>query len=119
MLNTKKIETQFQKMLHGTIKDKIFVTIEDYNPNTDEGIVIFLNEDFDEIYRCDPKMIQHLVWYLENPKKNYKKALNSNSPLDHAFVILDQQTGKRTIDDWNDESHKLLKILYELRKKYQ
>lgn len=106
-------------MLHNDIKDKLFFSIEDYNFDTGEGIVIFLDENFDEIYKCNPKMIHRLAWYLENPIKNYTKALNSNSSIDYAFVILDQKTGKRTIDDWNNESDKLLQTLFKLRKKYQ
>lgn len=118
-MNTKQLEKDFQKMLHSDLKDKLFFTIEDYQFDTDEGIIVFLDENFDELYRCDPRMIHHLFWYLSNPKKNYTKALKGDNPLTHALVIIDQQTGKRTIDDWSDESNDLLKLFYELRKKYQ
>jgi hypothetical protein len=119
MMNAKKFEKEFQKILHPDIKDKLFVTIEDYNFDTDEGIVVFLDEYFDEFYTCDPRMIHHLQWYLSNPKKNYTKALMGDNPLTHALVIIDKQTGKRTIDDWSNEKDELLKLFYELRKKYQ
>jgi hypothetical protein len=118
-MTTKQMEQKFQKMLHSDIKDKIFISIEDYQLETSQGIVVFLDEDFDVLYRSDPRMMHHISWYLENPKKNYTKALHSNNFLDNALAILDQQTGLRTINDWSEETNELLIIFFELRKKYQ
>ena len=114
-----QLENAFQKSIHPDLKNKLFISVEDYQIDTDEGIIVFLDENFDEIYKFDPRMIFHLKWYLENPSKHYNTALNSSNPLDNVLAIIDKQTGSRCIDDWKNESNQLIKICYLLRKKYK
>ena len=98
-----QLENAFQKTIHPDLKNKLFISVEDYQIDTDEGIIVFLDENFDEIYKFDPRMIFHLKWYLENPSKHYNTALNSSNPLDNVLAIIDKQTGSRCIDDWKNE----------------
>lgn len=118
MMNTKQLENTFYKMIHPSLKDKVFISIEDYVFETDEGIIVLLDENFDELFRFDPRMIHHLFWYLKDHKKNYSKALISTHPLDTVLVLLDKQTGIRCLKDWKSESDDTIKFFYKLREKY-
>lgn len=119
MMTIKKLEKLFEKTIHSDLKGELYLTVEHYDVDTDKGIVVFLDKDFESIYECTPKMLQHIYWYFENPKKNYKKAISSNHEYDRALAIIDQLTGKRTLDDWKQDDSEIVKTFYELRKKYQ
>lgn len=118
-MTTKQLETAFQKMLHSDIKGELFFALTDYDVESGKGRVSFMDRDFEELYECGFKMSQILNWYLSNPKKNYPKALHSDVGFERAMAVIDQQTGVRCIDDWNDDADELVQIFYELRKKYQ
>ena len=120
-MTQKQIENKFTKVLHPSLKNNLFINIVDYSFDTDEGIVEFLDEDFNILYKFDPRMFKHLYWYLQNPDVNYQKALNSNNPLDNVLAIIDKNTGKRSLDDWHPKNHndELITFFYNLRKKFQ
>ena len=118
-MTSKQLDKAFQKMLHSDIQGELYFSIEDYNPDSERGWIVFMDKDFEELYRCSPKMHQILEWYLSSPKKAYSKALNSATGYERALAVLDQQTGMRCIDDWNDDEDTLVQTFYELRKKYQ
>ena len=43
-----QLENAFQKTIHPDLKNKLFISVEDYQIDTDEGIIVFLDENFDE-----------------------------------------------------------------------
>lgn len=120
MLSTKKIENDFNRMLHPDLLTRVYFSIENFDKTSETGIVVLLDEDFNELFRFDDsKGLDYFIWYLKDPQKNYNKALNSNNPYDNIFAILDKQTGKRTLDDWKDSKDILIDFFYNLRKKFQ
>mgnify|MGYP006935326124 CR=1 FL=1 len=116
-MTSKQLEKSFKKMLHNDIKNILDFAIEDWNSKSESGWVVFM-EDFEEVYRCSPKMFQALNWYLSNPKKNHTQAKNSNSGYDRALALMDSNTGSRTLYEFEEDKDSLVILILNLRKKY-
>ena len=117
-MTAKQLNKAFKKMLHPDLKDEIEFSIEDWNNDRESGWVIFLDADFEELFRCSPKMYQALQWYLTNPKVKHSQAKNSDSGYDRALSLLDANTGSRHIEDYSDDKDELVQMFYQLRKKF-
>jgi hypothetical protein len=115
-MHSKQLQKAFKKMLHGDIKEQLDFTIEDWNKET--GWIVFV-DNFEDIFRCSPKMMQVLQWYLTNPKLRHAQAKNSESGYDRGISLMDKNTGARHIEDYANDKDKFVQKIYQLRKKYQ
>lgn len=118
-MTTKQINIKFENNLHPSLKNKLFLNILEYSYDTEEGIVEFLDENFDTLVRFEPPMFKHLYWFLSNPEQNYTKALNSDKVYDNILAIINKNTGSRVLDDWKNHKFSDIRFFYDLRKKYQ
>jgi len=117
-MNSKQLQNAFKKMLHGDIKKQLDFTIDEWNNDRETGWVTFM-DDFEDIFRCSPKMVQALQWYLTNPKLRHGQAKNSESGYDRGLSLMDSHTGNRHIEDYAEDKDKFVQEIYLLRKKYK
>lgn len=117
-MNSKQLEKAFKKMLHPDIKKQLDFSIDEWSNDTESGWVNFM-DDFEDIFRCSPKMIQAMQWYLTNPKEKHAQAKSSESGYDRGLSLMDSNTGSRHIEDYSEDMDKFVQEIYQLRKKYQ